>query len=40
MALAERQRFAAAFRAGQIDIRLVQRRQLFVGGVPVGEAFE
>ncbi len=40
MALADRQRFAAAFARGQIDIRPVQRRQLFVGGVPVGEAFE
>ncbi len=40
MPLAERQRFAAAFASGQIDIRPVQRRQLFVGGVPVGEAFE
>lgn len=40
MPLAERQRFAAAFARGQIDIRPVQRRQLFVGGVPVGEAFE
>ncbi len=40
MALAERERLAAAFGRGQIDIRTVPRRQLFVGGVPVGEAFE
>lgn len=40
MALAERQRLAAAFARGQVDIRPVQRRQLFVGGVPVGEPFE
>lgn len=40
MTLAERQRIAAAFAQGQIEIRPVQRRQLFVGGVPVGEAFE
>lgn len=40
MALAERQRLAAAFASGQIDVRPVQRRQVFVGGVPVGEAFE
>ncbi|OYY63895.1 MAG: DUF4153 domain-containing protein [Sphingomonas sp. 28-62-11] len=37
---AERQKIAAAFLAGQIDIRVVQRRQLFVGGSPVGEPFE
>lgn len=29
-----------AYAAGQIDVRPVQRRQVFVGGQPVGEAFE
>jgi len=31
---------AAGYRAGQVEIRTVPRRQVFVGGVPVGEAFE
>ena len=29
-----------AYQAGQIEVRPVQRRQVFVGGEPVGEAFE
>lgn len=31
---------AKGYAAGRIEIRPVQRRQAFVGGVPVGEAFE
>ncbi len=31
---------AAGLRAGQIEVRSVQRRQVFVGGVPVGDPFE
>jgi hypothetical protein len=30
----------AAYKAGKIEVRTVQRRQAFVGDVPVGEAFE
>ncbi|PXA99762.1 DUF4153 domain-containing protein [Nostoc sp. 3335mG] len=29
-----------AYREGKIEVRPVQRRQVFVGGVPVGDAFE
>lgn len=29
-----------AYAAGQVDVRNVERRQVFVGGEPVGEAFE
>jgi hypothetical protein len=37
----EQQRAAAAgFKAGQMEVRSVTRRQVFVGGVPVGDAFE
>lgn len=28
------------YRAGQVEVRPVQRRQVFVGGVPVGDPFE
>jgi hypothetical protein len=28
------------YKQGRVDVREVKRRQLFVGGVPVGEAFE
>ncbi|TFU03053.1 DUF4153 domain-containing protein [Polymorphobacter arshaanensis] len=31
---------AAALAAGQVEIRTVERRQVFVGGEPVGEPFE
>lgn len=31
---------AAGFREGKVEVRPVTRRQVFVGGVPVGEAFE
>jgi hypothetical protein len=31
---------AQAYRDGKIEVRPVQRRQVFVGGVPVGDAFE
>ena len=30
----------AAYKAGQVEVRPVQGRQLYVGGVPVGEPFE
>lgn len=30
----------AGYGAGQMEVRKVERRQLFVGGVPVGDAFE
>lgn len=36
----ERAAKAAGYKAGQIEIRKVERRQLFIGGVPVGRAFE
>jgi hypothetical protein len=32
--------FAAAYKDGKIEVRPVTRRQAFVAGVPVGEAFE
>ncbi|MGK6355845.1 DUF4153 domain-containing protein [Sphingomonas sp. DT-207] len=40
--LDQRQRAAleAAFAAGQVEIRTVPRRQVFVGGIPVGQPFE
>ncbi|MCW3835509.1 DUF4153 domain-containing protein [Sphingomonas canadensis] len=31
---------AAGFKDGKVEVRTVPRRQLFVGGVPVGEPFE
>lgn len=31
---------AAGYRAGQVEIRKVEQRQLFVGGQPIGDAFE
>ncbi|NYT39413.1 hypothetical protein HZY97_01465 [Sphingomonas sp. R-74633] len=31
---------AKGYAEGRIEVRPVQRRQVFVGGVPVGEAFE
>jgi hypothetical protein len=37
---AEKAAKAAAYRAGQVEIRKVERRQVFVGGVPAGEPFE
>ncbi len=33
-------KYRAAWREGQVEIRAVQRRQAFVGGAPVGAAFE
>jgi hypothetical protein len=33
-------RQAAALAAGQVEIRTVERRQVFVGGEPVGQPFE
>lgn len=36
----ERQAAIAAYAAGQVEIRTVPRRQIFVGGVPIGEPFE
>ncbi len=33
-------RIAAGLDSGQIEVRPVQRRQVFVGGVPVGDPFE
>jgi hypothetical protein len=36
----EANRVAAAYRAGQVEVRTVPRRQVFVGGVPVGQPFE
>ncbi|MES2444503.1 MAG: DUF4153 domain-containing protein [Pseudomonadota bacterium] len=37
---ADKAKAAAGYKAGQIEIRTVERRQAFVGGVPVGDAFE
>jgi hypothetical protein len=37
---AQRAQIATGYPAGRIEIRPVQRRQVFVGGVPVGDAFE
>ena len=37
---AQRAHIATGYPEGKIEIRPVQRRQVFVGGVPVGEAFE
>lgn len=37
---AERAKADAGYKAGQIEVRPVTRRQAFVGGVPVGDAFE
>jgi len=37
---ATRKAQAEGYHAGQVEIRPVQRRQVFVGGVPVGDAFE
>ena len=31
---------AAALRQGQVEVRDVQRRQVFIGGHPVGDAFD
>jgi hypothetical protein len=31
---------AAGYRAGQVEVRKVERRQIFVGGQPVGDVFE
>lgn len=36
----ERAAAEQGFKAGQIEVRPVQRRQVFVGGVPVGDPFE
>lgn len=36
----QRAALVAAFASGQIEIRTVPRRQVFVGGVPVGQPFE
>jgi hypothetical protein len=33
-------RAKAGLDSGQIEVRPVQRRQVFVGGVPVGDPFE
>ncbi len=35
-----RQRIARGFTAGDVQVRTVPRRQMFVGGVPVGDPFE
>lgn len=37
---AQRAAVARAFAAGQVEIRTVPRRQVFVGGIPVGQPFE
>jgi len=37
---ADRAAAEQGFKAGQIEVRPVQRRQVFVGGVPVGDPFE
>jgi len=37
---AEYSALAEAYMAGRLEIRPVERRQLFIGGVPVGDAFE
>ncbi|WP_423602757.1 DUF4153 domain-containing protein [Sphingomonas sp. MS122] len=37
---AERQVIEDGFREGKLEVRPVERRQLFVGGVPVGDPFE
>lgn len=37
---AERKAQGDGYEAGSIEVRPVQRRQVFVGGVPAGEAFE
>jgi hypothetical protein len=36
----DQNRIAQAYRSGSIEVRTVPRRQLFVGGVPVGQPFE
>lgn len=36
----QRAQIAAGYPAGRVEIRPVERRQVFVGGVPVGEPFE
>ena len=36
----QRAQIAAGYPAGKVEIRPVARRQVFVGGVPVGEPFE
>ena len=36
----ETRRITAGYAAGNIEIRTVPRRQVFVGGVPVGDSFE
>ncbi|MCW3848456.1 DUF4153 domain-containing protein [Sphingomonas sp. LB-2] len=36
---AARAKAGAGYRTGQIEVRKVERRQVFVGGVPVGDAF-
>lgn len=33
-------RRADGYKAGQVEVRTVERRQAFVGGIPVGDAFE
>ena len=38
--VAAREKLDKAFLRGEIELRAVQRRQIFIGGVPVGEAFE
>ena len=37
---AARNRSAAGFQSGAIEVRKVERRQVFVGGEPVGDSFE
>lgn len=37
---ARREQFEQAVAAGRVEVRTVQRRQVFVGGQPVGEVFE
>lgn len=36
----ERARIVQGYKAGTVEVRPVQRRQVFIGGVPIGEAFE
>jgi len=37
---AERATVARAFEGGEVEVRTVPRRQVFVGGIPVGQPFE
>ena len=38
--VARHRRLEAALRQGRVEVREVPRRQVFVDGVPVGDAFE